>query len=79
MAQKLSVSETKHRVLKLEKEINHFRENQKLFNTFAAAIDQSVNSIIIINIDGIIQYANPRACRWYNLNPDTFIGKQWKR
>ena len=48
------------------------------FKILSLVLDQSHISIAILSREGVVEYANPKLMKLYNLPPAKIIGKNWK-
>lgn len=61
--------------------VNHKLESQLIgpvSNILSSAIEQSEESVVIMDLTGIVLYANPHFFRSNQRNPDEIIGKNWR-
>jgi PAS domain S-box-containing protein len=56
-------------------DLTHHTEVEAGLRTFKEAVEQSVNSILITDIRGMIEYVNPHFCRTYGYQAGEVLGK----
>lgn len=62
IAQASLEGKVQERTKSLQKEIEQHRETERDLNKLLQAIEQSPSSVVITDVNGCIQYANPRFC-----------------
>ncbi|MFC1885551.1 PAS domain S-box protein [Thermodesulfobacteriota bacterium] len=72
MMEQSTVEELEQKIEKLETDLKEVREQLKLFTS---VYEQSSTSVVIIDPQGIVEYANPKSLQVYNIDRHELIGK----
>ncbi len=59
----------------LQAEMNEHMQAEEKLQTLSSAIEQSPNAVLITNVEGIIEYINPRFSQLTGYTPKDIIGK----
>jgi len=51
--------------------------SQNLGEQFRHLINKSADGVLIVNLDGVVQFANPAACRLFRRSADSLIGESF--
>ncbi len=77
LSQELIILKNKYKKLEtgFKEYAAHSKKIEAELRKFSVAVEQSPVSIVITNLDGIIEYANPKACETTGYAHDELIGK----
>ncbi len=78
MDRKPTYKELERKVKELEQEVFEHKRATEQLRIFSSVFEQSSNSIAILDIKGRVEYANPKLCELYEIDPDEVIGKNWR-
>jgi PAS domain S-box-containing protein len=62
----------------LKQEIEGRKRAEEKLKIFSLVVEQSSNSIVILDLDGKVEYANSKVLEVYKISPDEVIGKHWQ-
>ena len=61
----------------MSEDITERKRAEEDLKTLSSVVEQSMNSIAIINQKDIIEYANPKFCEFLQINPEDVVGQEW--
>lgn len=62
----------------LKQEIEGRKRAEEKLKILSLVVEQSSNTIVILDLDGKVEYANPKALEVYNVSLDEVIRKHWQ-
>ncbi|MBC8392049.1 MAG: response regulator [Deltaproteobacteria bacterium] len=78
MANKPTYGELEQKVRELKKEVRECKRDEEQLKIFLSILEQSSNSIAILDNEGNVKYANPKLLEVYKIDPDKIIGENWR-
>ena len=69
---------TKFLVLGIARDITERIESEKQLRILSSVVEQSENSIAVLDPDGIVEYANPKMLQLNQFSPESVTGKHWR-
>lgn len=64
-------------IIEYVKDITELKNKEKTLSLLSSVIKQSKNSIAIMDVNGIVEYANPYLLNLINLKSKDIVGKHW--
>lgn len=64
-----------HRIILITRDITIRKQSEEQMLKLSLALEQSPASVVITNVDGDIEYVNPKTCRTTGYTKDELIGK----
>ncbi len=58
--------------------VSERKETEQRLSILASVIDQSKASVVIVDPDGVVLYANPTSFRSNEFRPETIVGQNWR-
>jgi PAS domain S-box-containing protein len=65
-------------ILGITRDITERKRTEKQLQILSSTVEQSANSIVVIDREGNVEYANPKFFQLSELDPDRVLGEDWR-